>query len=365
MRKPLTMLLALSLAALATLAATAVPPNLGKALEAQRQLTEKRSQDPGVWNDYGNLLLLARHPAEAETAYRHAVELDPKRASSLFNLGLLEQQRGHQKEALALFEQVIASDPQHAWAHYQTGAIYESWKREGRAIDEYSRAFALDPQLAFKDVNPQVVDSKLVTQAMLRAYREGSKPPEAPKVYDDPGRIAGLLIPSPVPATPETPAAAKPEGKRRQANPANPAPGAVVPGAAVPGAAVPGATVVPGAAVPGGGTVLREGNIERGSPVGQALPPGQTRRPPPLAGRRPGGVAGTQPWIRPQTNVDQDEEDAANAYVPPPVPQPPPNGVIYQPTVQSSGRLFVKVIPGRSVRRPDQVAALDVHRSRW
>src|SRR5436305_1364873 len=40
----------------------AVPPNLNKALEAQGKLTESRPQDPGVWNDYGNLLLLANHP---------------------------------------------------------------------------------------------------------------------------------------------------------------------------------------------------------------------------------------------------------------------------------------------------------------
>jgi hypothetical protein len=352
----LTTLLALSLAALATLAATAVPPNLGKALEAQRQLTVKRPQDPGVWNDYGNLLLLAHHGGEAESAYRHAVELDPKKASALFNLGLLEQQRGHGKEALALFEQVVQIEPEHAWAHYQIGAVYESWKREGKAIEEYSRAFALDPQLAFRDVNPQVVDSKLVTQAMLTAYREGSKPPEAPKVYDDPGRIAGLLVPSPAPAAAaasDQPAAGKPEGKRRQppAAPAVTGPGAVVPGAAVPGA------------VPGGGTVLREGNIERGSPVGQALPPGQSRRPPlpgPSRGGRPGGVVPGQPWVRPSPNVDEDEETGSNerVYVPPSVPSPPPAGVIYQPTLPSSGRLDIRVIPGRPAHRPDQVAAL-------
>jgi Tfp pilus assembly protein PilF len=381
-RRTLTILLVLSLAALATLAATPAPPNLAKALEAQRQLTEKRPQDAGVWNDYGNLLLLGNHPDEAESAYRHAVELDPKKASALFNLGLLEQQRGHQKEALALYQQVVGSEPQHAWAHYQIGSIYESWKLERKAIDAYSRAFSLDPQLAFKDVNPQVVDSKLVTQSMLQAYREGAKTADAPKIYDDPGRIAGLLVPAA--ATAATPAGtaadptAKPDSKRRQ--PTTPkgatVPGAAVPGAAVPGAAVPG-TVVPGAAVPGGGTVLREGNIERGSPVGQALPPGQARRTPPLQGPsrggvRPGGTAQAQPWIRPQTNVDEDEEDGnSNIYVPPPPPVPqgaqvPPSGVIYQPSLPSSGRLDIKVLPGRAGHRPDQLAAAAVaaHRSR-
>jgi hypothetical protein len=372
-RRTLNILLALALVALATLAAlaaTPAPSNLAKALEAQRQLTEKRPQDSGTWNDYGNLLLLANHPDEAESAYRHAVELDPKKTSALFNLGLLEQQRGHRKEALALYQQVIANEPQNAWTHYQIGSIYESLKQERKAIAAYSRAFTLDPQLAFRDVNPQVVDSKLVTQSMLTAYREGAKGGDAPKVYDDPGRIAGLLVPPPAtavgtPTAPPVDTTAKPDTKRRQ--PTAPK-GAVVPGAAVPGAAVPGAAV-PGAAVPGSGTVLRESNIERGSAVGQALPPGQTR-PSTLAGPargvRPGGPVQAQPWVRPQTNVDQDEEEGNNIYVPPPppIPQPPANGVIYQPSLPSSGRLDIRAIPGHPHTRPDQIAALAVHRAR-
>lgn len=369
MRRTLTILLALPLAALAALAAlatTPAPSNLNKALEAQQKLTQQRPQDAGVWNDYGNLLLLANHPDEAESAYRHAVELDPKKASALFNLGLLEQQRGHRKEALALYQQVVTNEPQHAWAHYQIGSIYESLKEERKAVAAYSRAFTLDPQLAFRDVNPQVVDSKLVTQSMLTAYREGAKGGDAPKVYDDPARIAGLLVPPPA-TTPGTPAApppadttAKPDSKRRQ--PTAPK-GAVVPGAAVPGAAVPGA------AAPGSGTVLRESNIERGSGVGQALPPGQTR-PSTLAGPargvRPGSPVQAQPWVRPQTNVDQDEEEGNNIYVPPPppIPQPPANGVIYQPSLPSSGRLDIRAIPGHPHSRPDQIAALAVHRAR-
>jgi Tfp pilus assembly protein PilF len=380
-RRTLTILLALSLPALAALAAvtaiaaTPASSNLNKALEAQRQLTEKKPQDAGVWNDYGNLLLLANHSDEAESAYHHAVELDPKKVSALFNLGLLEQQRGHKKEALALFKQVIDNDPQHAWAHYQIGAIYESSKLEKKAIGEYSHAFTLDPQLAFRDVNPQVVDSKLVTQSMLTAYREGAKGAEAPKVYDDPARIAGLLVPQPATAA-GTPAAApatdtaKPDSKRRQPTAPKGAtvPGAAVPGAAVPGAAVPGAAV-PGAAVPGSGTVLRESNIERGGAVGQALPPGQTRPsvlPGPQRGLRPGGTAQVQPWVRPQTNVDEDEEEGNNVYVPPPppIPQPPANGVIYQPSLPSSGHLEIRAIPGRPAHRPDQVAVIATHRAR-
>jgi hypothetical protein len=111
--------------------------------------------------------------------------------------------------------------------------------------------------------------------------------------------------------------------------------------------------------------VLCEGNIERGSPVGQALPPGQTRRPPPLpTGRnqgRMGGVA-TQPWTRPIPNVDEEEEENppnGNVYTPPPPPPPVPTpGVVYLPGQPSTGRLDIRAIPGRPARAPERVAAL-------
>ncbi len=52
-------------------------PNLTKTIEAQRRLTVERPDDAAVFNDLGNLLLLVPQPAEAEAAYRTAIELDP------------------------------------------------------------------------------------------------------------------------------------------------------------------------------------------------------------------------------------------------------------------------------------------------
>src|SRR4029079_8638425 len=96
-------ILALSLAALAAIAAT--PPNLAKAIEAQRRLTAERPSDAGAVRDRRHLLVLAHRTDEAEAAYRQAITLDPERASALFNLGLLEQQRGDLKGGVGLFGQ--------------------------------------------------------------------------------------------------------------------------------------------------------------------------------------------------------------------------------------------------------------------
>jgi len=153
---------------------------------------------PSVYNDLGNLLMLVPQTADAEAAYRKAIELDPNKASALFNLGLLLQQRGELRDAEDLYQRALKADPNHAWASYQLGAIQEARGQKSKAIDSYARAFALDPQLAFPEVNPHIVDNKLVTQAMLRAYRNDfGNNPQVPKMYDDGARIASMLVPHP------------------------------------------------------------------------------------------------------------------------------------------------------------------------
>ncbi len=221
MRRRSSWILVSSLAALtaavAIAALAAVPPNLAKAIEAQRRLTVERPQDPAVFNDFGNLLMLVPQAPEAEAAYRKAIELDPDKASALFNLGLLLQQRGERREAYDLYQRAVKADPNHAWAHYQLGTIEEVRGQKSKAVDSYARAFALDPQLAFPEVNPHIVDNKLVTQAMLRAYKNDfAGNPQVPKMYDDAARIAALLVPKPAPPVDET--AAAPNQQRQPAS---------------------------------------------------------------------------------------------------------------------------------------------------
>ena len=86
MRRRTSWILVASVATLVATAAVAAitasrgaAANLAKTLEVQRRLTAQRPNDPAVFNDLGNLLVLSGQPAEAETAYRRAMELDPTR----------------------------------------------------------------------------------------------------------------------------------------------------------------------------------------------------------------------------------------------------------------------------------------------
>ncbi|HEX3127276.1 MAG TPA: tetratricopeptide repeat protein [Thermoanaerobaculia bacterium] len=325
--KPLVALLSLALVAAFALAAMAAVPgslgNLNRALESQKKLATERPQDPAVFNDLGNLYLLADQPAAAEEAYRKALALDPDKVTALFNLALLQQQHGERREALSLYKKVVALQPNHAWAHYQIGTLYESWDEDPKAIAEYARAFALDPQLAFKEVNPHIVENKLVTEAMIRAYDEegASQNPQVPKAFDEPGRIAKLLVPTPQSAAETEAAAAQGQGTTQ---------------------AQPGQPGQPG------DTVLRPNDL-RGGATNQAVPQGGSR-----TGR--GSVRqqpmdrGLRQWERPDPNVAPQPMDPTAPrpgypVQPGQVVTPPPGGVYYRPGSPSSGRLDIKVVP--------------------
>lgn len=327
----------IALAAVAAITAVgASPPNLAKTIEAQRRLTFERPDDAAVFNDLGNLLLLVPQPAEAETAYRRALELDPGRVSALFNLALLLQQRGELREAAQLYQRVLRAEPRHAWAWYQTGAIHEVWKQRTRAVEAYAQAFALDPQLAFPEVNAHIVDNKLVTEAMLRAYRNDYARPQAPAIYDDPSRIASLLVPAPTPA---------------QGDAAGQVPQELQAGQPAPGASRPPAVAAPQGQQGQGATVLRERDLDRDNAVGQAQPQGGAR--PSVGGVRQPASRGLREWTRPEPTIQEipsDEMVDEGLDQPAPVITPPPGGVYYRPGIQSTGRLNLRVVPERVAR---------------
>jgi hypothetical protein len=315
-------ILVATLAVLVAIAAVAaVPPNLTKAIQAQQKLAAERPNDASVFNDLGNLWLLVPRLDEAEAAYRKAVELDPEKASAHYNLGLLLQQRGELREAMKHYRRAVEIEPEHAWAHYQIGTLQERGGQESRAIDSYARAFMLDPQLAFPEVNPHIVENSLVTEAMLRAYKGDFVPPQAPKVYEDPSRIAALLVPPPQAASKEQTAEAPQQGA-----PAN--------------------RQQPGAAAPAQGQVLRERDLDRGNPAGQAQPQGMGGR---ITQPAPRGI---REWNRPDPNIQEiPEEGVTNEEVEPgPVVTPPPGGVYYRPGVPSTGRLDLQLVPEKRQR---------------
>lgn len=176
-------------------AVLAVPSSdLDRALEIQEQMTAEHPTDPNVFNDLGNLLVMAYRLDEAEMAYRSAIQLDSQNTNSLFNLAILLADRGESKEAVAALRQVVETNPRHAWAHFHLGRLLEEAGANKKAISEYAAAFSIEPELTFPEVNPQLLDSKLMTQALIAAYGSDA-PVDTPRLYSDPEHVRDLLLP--------------------------------------------------------------------------------------------------------------------------------------------------------------------------
>lgn len=329
MKRTILMTLAVALTlGLAVLAATP-PTNLPQALEAQRRLVADHPADAAAQNDLGNLLLLAGDEGGAEAAYRRAIELAPDRASFHYNLALLLQQTDRPRRAFAHYRRVVELDPTNAWASYQLGVLNEARGRRGAAIEWYGRAFRLDPDLAFPDVNPHVIESELITEAMLRGYRPGTVEPVAPRIYEEPGRISSLLVTSPqvvvdpVPADPIM--GQEPDRTGGGTGQARPLPG----GAAAPGTAT---------GVEPQRRVLREEDLPTG-PANQAAPQGAPGHQPPS--RRGGVVGGTTVGVPAQPGRPDGGRQAPRQPTTPPNERVivPRDGAPFRPGLPSTGSL--------------------------
>ena len=230
---PRALVLGLGLLVAGLAAGLAVPPpNVERAVTAQRALVAQEETAERV-NDLGNLLLLAGDQEGGRAAYERAIELDATLVSARYNLALLLQQLGRERSALRHLREVVELAPDHAQAWFQIGLLHEAAGAEDPAVRAYARAYVLDPRLSFSDVNPQVLDSELTTQALIHAHRGVETSVEAPLAYAEPRRIAGLLLPAlpedTEPATTSEPTAVAVQPATPAATPAPPSPPRVTP----------------------------------------------------------------------------------------------------------------------------------------
>ncbi len=177
------------------LVAAAPPARLGEALAVQQALVDEHPGDAGALNDLGNLLMEAGDLEGAESAYRRALEVDPARAEPQFNLALLLLASDRPRQARQQLRELLRAHPKHAWGHYQLGTLRLARGERSRALRSYREAFRLDPSLTDPRINPHIVDNELATAAMLKAFARIAAETSAPRIYADPGRITGLLLP--------------------------------------------------------------------------------------------------------------------------------------------------------------------------
>jgi tetratricopeptide (TPR) repeat protein len=125
--------------------AIAAPPSPGAAvllLERGRRSTPARSA--AEWFEAG-CELEATSPAEAERAYRRALEADDQHADAHLNLGCLLHEAGDLAGAERHYARALELEPDGATAAFNLGVVLEDLRRAEPAIAAYERAMAADP----------------------------------------------------------------------------------------------------------------------------------------------------------------------------------------------------------------------------
>ncbi len=103
---------------------------------------------PGIAEWYDNLGALhglAGHNAEAETACREALRLDPRNVSAWNNLGMALRSLHRMEEAEEAHRSGLAADPTHRDSHLNLGTVLLGIGYPQQAAEEYQRCLELRP----------------------------------------------------------------------------------------------------------------------------------------------------------------------------------------------------------------------------
>jgi tetratricopeptide (TPR) repeat protein len=121
-------------------------------------------------NDLGQLLSIKGFPKDAETEFERAVNADSRFYPAWYNLGLAREARGDFTGARHAFNRTVHYKPGHSAALFQMGLMEEQRGNNDDAIDLYAKAISINHSVLDVKINPRVLDSKLIELALIKAY---------------------------------------------------------------------------------------------------------------------------------------------------------------------------------------------------
>ena len=143
---------------------------LDQQIQATVDALRANPRDAALHNALGQLLAQKGFPKDAETEFERAVDADRHFYAGWFNLGILRSARGDYVGARIAFNRTIRYKPGHSEALFQLALLEEKRGNADDAIAYMAKAFSINRSLLDVRVNPQILDTKLMALALLRAY---------------------------------------------------------------------------------------------------------------------------------------------------------------------------------------------------
>jgi tetratricopeptide (TPR) repeat protein len=146
---------------------------LKKAIEQYKKITGIASRDVDAWVMLGRLEKAAQDNAEAERAYKKALDVDPDNEDALTGLSLVYLDLGNSQAAADTLKMLADKNPS-ARSLQALAETYEQMREFGLAADALKKALALSP--------PNAAD---IRQAMAQDLVYSLRFPEALQIYQD------------------------------------------------------------------------------------------------------------------------------------------------------------------------------------
>lgn len=126
-----------------------VRPFPAKQQENTEATSVAREAEAEAWFQRGLALEESGAPVqEAISAYRAAIEANPKASGALVNLGTIAFRMRKLKDAEMFYRRALESDPDYALAHFNLGNLYDEQGNQTEARSHYLEALRLNPRYA-------------------------------------------------------------------------------------------------------------------------------------------------------------------------------------------------------------------------
>ena len=118
-------------------------------------------------------------PQQAQELYRRALEIDPRHADALVNLGCLLHEEERLEDARSHYRRALRANPRHATAAFNLGVVLEDLGRTKAALEAYLQAVTADPRMADAHYNLsrlcEATGDRAAALQHLRSYRDLTK----------------------------------------------------------------------------------------------------------------------------------------------------------------------------------------------